>query len=83
MQMLQQPFVLSQHPSKVRNQKYGSWVEAVWKTLWTFYVFLFYDTHAGAEELDLDGCGLNVRDAVMEKIFVVDTATTEAAKVGK
>jgi hypothetical protein len=45
--------------------------------------FLFYDTHAGAEELDLDGCGLNVRDAVMEKIFVVDTATTEAAKVGK
>ena len=35
----------------------------------------------GAEELDLDGCGLNVRDAVMEKIFVVDTASSEAAKV--
>ena len=35
----------------------------------------------GAEELDLDGCGLNVRDAVMEKIFVVDTATQEANKV--
>ena len=27
----------------------------------------------GAEELDAAGCGLNVRDAVMEKIFVVDT----------
>jgi len=27
----------------------------------------------GAEELDQVGCGLNVRDAVMEKIFVVDT----------
>jgi hypothetical protein len=47
-----------------------------------FLCFLFYNKHAGAEELDLDGCGLNVRDAVMEKIFVVDTATTEAAKVG-
>ena len=28
----------------------------------------------GAEELDAAGCGLNVRDAVMEKIFVVDTS---------
>lgn len=28
----------------------------------------------GAEELDTAGCGLNVRDAVMEKIFVVDTS---------
>jgi len=28
----------------------------------------------GAEELDAHGCGLNVRDAVMEKIFVVDTS---------
>jgi hypothetical protein len=36
---------------------------------------------AGAEELDQDGCGLNVRDAVMEKIFVVDTATQDANKV--
>ena len=28
----------------------------------------------GAEELDAAGCGLNVRDAVMEKIFVVDSS---------
>jgi len=28
----------------------------------------------GAEELDADGYGLNVRDAVMEKIFIVDTS---------
>ena len=27
----------------------------------------------GADELDAAGCGLNVRDAVMEKIFVVDS----------
>ena len=31
------------------------------------------DFSKGAEELDVHGCGLNVRDAVMEKIFVVDT----------
>lgn len=37
----------------------------------------------GAEELDQDGCGLNVRDAVMEKIFVVDTATNETSKEGE
>ncbi|XP_023332260.1 uncharacterized protein LOC111704281, partial [Eurytemora carolleeae] len=29
----------------------------------------------GAEELDNDGCGLNVRDAVMEKIFTVDNTS--------
>merc|ERR1712096_378312 len=34
----------------------------------------------GAEELDAAGCGLNVRDAVMEKIFVVDTS--DAADCG-
>ena len=27
----------------------------------------------GAEELDQGGCGLSVRDAVMERIFTVDT----------
>ena len=34
----------------------------------------------GAEELDTAGCGLNVRDAVMEKIFVVDTAEEERGR---
>ena len=29
---------------------------------------------SGAEELDQGGCGLSVRDAVMERIFTVDTA---------
>ena len=28
----------------------------------------------GADDLDSEGCGLNVRDAVMEKIFVVDSS---------
>merc|ERR1719452_116106 len=35
----------------------------------------------GAEELDNAGCGLNVRDAVMEKIFVVDTTEEERGRV--
>lgn len=34
----------------------------------------------GAEELDNAGCGLNVRDAVMEKIFVVDTTEEERGR---
>ncbi len=33
------------------------------------------DDNPGAEELDNDGCGLNVRDAVMEKIFTVDNTS--------
>ena len=38
---------------------------------------------AGADELDAAGCGLNVRDAVMEKIFVVDTTSCEGEGLGK
>ena len=37
----------------------------------------------GAEELDAAGCGLNVRDAVMEKIFVVDTSDAGEGCSGK
>jgi len=37
----------------------------------------------GADELDAAGCGLNVRDAVMEKIFVVDTSTCDGEGIGK
>lgn len=36
----------------------------------------------GAEELDQAGCGLNVRDAVMEKIFVVDMTEPQVGVVG-
>ena len=32
----------------------------------------------GADDLDSVGCGLNVRDACMEKIFVVDSCSGEA-----
>merc|ERR1719281_1527722 len=32
----------------------------------------------GADELDAVGCGLNVRDAVMEKIFVLDSSETSS-----
>ena len=38
---------------------------------------------SGADELDAAGCGLNVRDAVMEKIFVVDTSSSDAEGLGK
>ena len=38
---------------------------------------------AGADELDAAGCGLNVRDAVMEKIFVVDTSSGEGEVGGR
>ena len=31
----------------------------------------------GADDLDSVGCGLNVRDACMEKIFVVDSSSGE------
>jgi len=34
----------------------------------------------GAEEIEHDGCGLNVRDAVMEKIFTIDTNCLETAQ---
>ena len=37
----------------------------------------------GAEELDAAGCGLNVRDAVMEKIFVVDTSDSGEGCAGR
>merc|ERR1719474_2381091 len=37
----------------------------------------------GADELDAAGCGLNVRDAVMEKIFVVDTSTCDGEGIVK
>ena len=33
--------------------------------------------------MDAAGCGLNVRDAVMEKIFVVDTSTCDGEGIGK
>ena len=32
----------------------------------------------GADELDAVGCGLNIRDAVMEKIFVLDSSETSS-----
>ena len=34
----------------------------------------------GADELDAVGCGLNIRDAVMEKIFVVDSSNTDGGR---
>jgi len=33
----------------------------------------------GADELDAVGCGLNIRDAVMEKIFVLDSSETSSS----
>ena len=32
--------------------------------------------YKGADDLDTVGCGLNVRDALMEKIFLVDNSDT-------
>ena len=36
----------------------------------------------GAEDLETVGCGLNVRDACMEKIFLVDSSDTAGEAAG-
>ena len=45
-------------------------------------VSLKLNSSPGAEELEAVGCGLNVRDAVMEKIFVVDSSSGEGCGEG-
>ena len=36
----------------------------------------------GADDLDAVGCGLNVRDACMERIFLVDTSDSQTGEAG-